>query len=74
MACQKPLTTKPLITVEESKISKALITKVNKPRVKILIGRVIKIKIGLRITLTTLKNTASHKAAQTPLIATPGMM
>ena len=46
MACQNPLTSNPFIIVDESKISKALITKVNKPRVKILIGKVININIG----------------------------
>ena len=72
-ATQKPLTTKPLITDEANKISIALITKVNKPKVKILIGRVIKIKIGLIKTLIIAKNKASHKADQKPATTTPGI-
>lgn len=71
-AAKKPLTSKPFITDEANKISKALITKVNKPRVRILIGRVKIIKIGLIIILIMPKNTASHSAAQSPLTLTPG--
>ena len=71
-AAKKPFTSNPFITDEANKISKALITKVNKPRVRILIGRVKIIKIGLIITLIMPKNTASHSAAQGPLILTPG--
>lgn len=70
-AGKNPSTSKPLITVEESQTKKAFITKVNSPKVKILTGKVIKIKIGLIAKLITAKNTASHKAAHTPLTATP---
>ena len=73
MAIQKPPTEKPSITDDASKISKALMTKVNKPKVKMLIGRVIKIKIGLTKTLIIPKNKASHKAAQNPATTTPGI-
>ncbi len=73
MAIQKPLTEKPLITDDANKISKALITKVNNPKVKILIGKVIKIKTGLTKTLIIPKNKASHKAVQKPATTTPGI-
>ena len=72
IAIQNPLTSKPLITDEASSINNALITKVNKPKVKILIGKVSTINIGLIITLITPKNNASHKADQKPVIVTPG--
>ena len=73
MATQKPLTEKPSITDDANKISKALITKVNKPRVRMLIGKVIKIKIGLTKTLIIPKNKANHKADQKPATTTPGI-
>lgn len=73
MAAQKPLTEKPLMTEAANNINKALMTKVNKPKVNILIGKVIKIKTGLIKTLIMPKNNASHKAAQKPAIATPGI-
>ena len=73
MAVKKPLTEKPLTTEAANKISKAFITKVNSPRVKILIGKVIKIKTGLTKTLIMPKNKASHKAVQNPATATPGI-
>ena len=73
MAVKKPSTEKPLITDAASKISKALITKVNKPRVRMLIGNVIKIKIGLTKTLIMPKNRASQKAVQKPAMITPGI-
>ena len=73
MAIKKPSTAKPLITEAASNISTALITKVNKPKVKRLIGKVIKIKTGLTKTLMTPKNKASQKAVQKLATATPGI-
>ena len=73
MAVKNPLTEKPFITDDANRISKALMTKVNNPKLKILIGKVIKIKTGLTKTLIIPKNNASHKAAQKPAIATPGI-
>ena len=72
MACQKPKTSKPLITLEAKRIKPAFITKVNKPSVKILIGNVKIINIGFNITLITPRNKASHRAAQNPLTIIPG--
>ncbi len=73
MAIQKPSTEKPLMTEAANKISKALITKVNSPKVRILIGKVIKIKIGLSDMLTMPKNNASQSAVQKPATVTPGI-
>lgn len=74
MAIQNPLTSKPFTTDEANKTSIALMTKVNKPKVRMLIGRVIKIKTGLTKILTMPKKSANHKAAQNPLSATPGII
>ena len=57
---------------EANKINRALITNVNKPRVKRLMGKVRTINIGFKVTFTKPKNKANHRAAQIPLIATPG--
>lgn len=72
IAIQKPLTEKPWITDEASKINKALMTKVNKPSVRILIGSVKITRIGFIMTLIRPRNKATHNAAQKPARATPG--
>ncbi len=72
MAEKKLSTSKPLITVADNKISKAFITKVKSPKVKILIGKVIKTKNGFKDMLTKPKKIANHKADQTPFMFTPG--
>jgi len=72
MACQNPSTANPFITVEARRIKPAFITKVNKPRVKILIGKVSIINIGFNITFITPKNKASQSAAQNPATIIPG--
>jgi hypothetical protein len=46
-AGRKPATEKPFTKLETNITSKPLITKVNKPKVKILIGNVNNIKTGL---------------------------
>lgn len=74
MAVQNPLTSNPLITVDASKTNIALITKVNKPRVKMLIGKVKTISIGFKIKLTNPKNNASHKAVQILATVMPGII
>ena len=51
----------------------ALITNVNNPRVKILIGRVNKIKMGLKNALSTPKMAAARKAAQNPEVSMPSI-
>jgi hypothetical protein len=51
-ATQNPLTWKPLITNEAKKMINPFITKVNSPKVKTLIGRVIRIRKGFRSKLT----------------------
>ncbi len=72
MATKNPSTANPLITDEANKIKEALITNVNKPNVKRLIGKVKTISIGFKVTFIKPKNKDSHKAAQIPLMATPG--
>lgn len=72
MACQKPYTSKPFITLDAKRIKPAFITKVNKPSVKILIGKVSIINIGFNTTLITPRNKASQSAAQNPLTIIPG--
>ena len=74
IAHQKPSTVNPLIILDANKINKALITKVNKPRVKIFIGKVKMITIGFRITLITASKAAIHKAAQKLATVIPGRM
>ncbi len=73
MAIQKPSTENPFITDESNKINKALITKVNKPKVKMFMGKVISINIGLSRILTMPKNNASQSAVQKPATVTPGI-
>ena len=47
-------------------------TKVNNPRVRILIGNVKTIKIGFKIIFITAKNIANHNAVQKLATVTPG--
>lgn len=63
-AAQNPPTSKPLIILEANKTNNPLITKVNRPRVKILIGKVTKTKIGLMTALIKPKISAIHNEAQ----------
>lgn len=72
-ATQKPLTEKPLITEEASSIINPFITKVNKPKVKMFIGRVISNNNGLIKIFTIAKKTANHNAVQIPANDTPGI-
>jgi len=67
IAVKKPSTSNPLTTKEVNKIKKALITKLKRPRLKILIGRVNITKNGLIETLTTAKKAATKKEVQIPL-------
>lgn len=72
IAHQKPLTPNPGTTMDASITSKALITKVKRPRVKIFIGRVNITTIGLMKALMAPKTTANIKAEKNPAIETPG--
>lgn len=71
-AGQKPSTTKPLTTVEVSQKRKPLIIKVNPPKVKILTGKVRRIRSGLIKALTIPKNTTATRAAQKLVMKKPG--
>jgi len=71
-ATQNPLTSNPFNTDEARRISRALMIKVNKPSVRILIGKVINNSIGFIRTLTTPKKSATHKALKKLLTVTPG--
>ena len=71
MACQKLTTAKPGKTAEANNTSKALITKVNKPKVKMLIGKVRRIKIGLITALINPKTTTKINAVQKLAKLTP---
>lgn len=71
-AGQKPPTSNPGTSQLASIIIKALITKVNKPRVKILIGKVIKISNGFITIFMMPKTTATIKAVQNESTVTHG--
>jgi hypothetical protein len=70
-ADQKPKTSKPGMTPEAIFSMKALIKKVNRPRVKILIGRVKMMTIGLKNAFSMPKMAAAKKAGKKPLTRIP---
>ena len=72
-AGQKPSMSKPLINEAINQISKALITKVNKPKVKILIGKVNNTTIGRMMALTMPKTRATNNAVKKPETSKPGI-
>jgi len=71
-AGQNPSTTKPRKILPTNQKSKALITNVNRPKVKMLIGNVKNIKIGLIIALTKPKTKAASNADPQPATEIPG--
>jgi branched-chain amino acid aminotransferase len=72
MAHKNPSTWKPGTTLLTNKTNSALMTKVNKPKVKILIGKVRSIKIGFNTAFTIPKATATTTAVQKFSTVTPG--
>jgi hypothetical protein len=70
-ADQKPKTSKPGMTPEAIFNMKALIRKVNRPRLKILIGRVKMMTIGLKNAFRMPKMAAAKKAGKKPLTLIP---
>ena len=70
-AHQKVLTSRPGTIHATSIIIKALITKVNKPKVKMLIGNVKMISKGLINVLIRPNTKAETSAAHTPEMTTP---
>lgn len=71
-AGQNPATSNPFTTVATNQNNKALITKVNKPRVKIFTGKVKITNIGLSKAFTKPNNKAVIKAAYQPETEIPG--
>ena len=71
-ADQKEAMAKPAIKLLAKIISKVLITKVNNPKVKILMGRVNNKIIGLIKVLRMPKTTTNTIATQKVGICTPG--
>jgi hypothetical protein len=70
-ADQKPKTSKPGMTPEAIFSIKALIKKVNRPRLNILIGRVKMMMIGLRNAFSMPNMAAAKKAGKKPLTRIP---
>ncbi len=71
-AARNPETSNPSINVETSQIRAAFTTKVNKPKVRILMGRVKKRITGRIIALTNPKARAVINAAYNPETSNPG--
>lgn len=71
-AAQKPVTAKPGTILATSKNISALITKVNKPKVRMLIGKVKIINTGLIKIFTRPIASADHMAAANPEKLIPG--
>lgn len=74
IAVQKPFTSKPLIMLDANNTTNAFITNVNRPKVRMFIGKVIINNKGFNDILITPKNKATHKALQNPPILTPGII
>jgi hypothetical protein len=72
-ATQKPLTWKPFTTDEASRMISPLMTNVKRPRVRILMGRVMRIRNGFRSMFTIPRKRATHKAEKKLLTVTPGI-
>lgn len=71
-AHQKLSTLKPGTTLEAKRIISAFITKINRPKDKMVRGRVSRIKSGFRIVFRTPITTATTNALPNPLIWIPG--
>lgn len=71
-ADQKLSTVKPETSVDASKTRIALITIVNNPKVRMVIGNVNKIKSGFRKILKTPSTNATRSAVQKLATCTPG--
>ena len=71
-AIQKPVTLKPSIRLSANIIIKALITNKNKPKVRMVTGKVKMIRIGFMVTLNNAKTTATITALVKFTTETPG--
>jgi len=72
IAHQNPSTAKPGTTFDVNNISNALITNVNSPRVKILIGSVKIMIIGFKKAFIIPRTSATTSAVRKSEICTPG--
>ncbi len=71
-AARIPETVKPSMKVEANQNKTAFITKVNRPRVNNVTGKVSKRRIGLTMALSTPKTKAAIIAIYRPSTSTPG--
>lgn len=71
-AHQNPSTLNPGTKLAAIRITAALITNVNNPKVRIVIGRVRIIRMGFMNALIIPKTTAATSAATKPVTCTPG--
>jgi len=72
IAHQKPATSNPLIMLAANKISKALMTKVNNPRLIIFIGKVSRMSNGRNNKFIIANKAASQIAVRILTTVTPG--
>jgi hypothetical protein len=73
IAVQNPFTSKPWTTLDARSTSMALMTKVKSPSVRMVIGRVIRIRKGLINVLTIPRKRATRSAEKKPLTVIPGI-
>ena len=66
-APQKPLTWKPLTTAETSQSIRPLMTRRKRPRVRTVIGRVKKMRIGRRTALTITQDKRGNEGCPHPV-------
>lgn len=71
-AARKPWTSKPFTTPPKIQRRKPLITKVKRPRVKRLNGKVRRSKIGLIVILINPQRSANTSAVTIPFTSIPG--
>lgn len=71
-AHQKPFTSKPGIIASANNITKALITKRNKPKVMMVKGKVSRIIKGFTVRLIKINRAASKKPVIHPSMEIPG--
>jgi hypothetical protein len=72
-ADQNPWTSKPEITPEAIMSIRALMTKVKRPRVSMLMGRVKTISIGLKTAFSMPSMAAARRAEEKPLTCIPSI-
>ena len=73
IAVKNPSTLKPSIKCDTNRKNRPLITKVNRPKVRNVIGSARIDTIGLIVKFNTPKMKAAHKATQKSTISIPGI-